>query len=135
MYKARRCACRTWLLGTPGFFGERRSSDKEARSEFPLATCDSDLKHVSPWYQQGAWTSAYSECTQPSDAYAGCSGSRLQGSWGREGAVTRSLKLSFHQLHATQTSNRFLHTISLKLRSQPTHNVHGQATRIPDGSD
>ena len=34
----------------PGAFEKGRTTDKEARSEFPLNTCDSDLKHVSPWY-------------------------------------------------------------------------------------
>jgi len=54
MYRARRRACRIRLLRTPKTFGEGRSSDKEAQIEFPSITCDSDLKHVSPYYQQGA---------------------------------------------------------------------------------
>jgi len=39
-------------------FGMDRTSDKEAGNEFPSSTCDSDLKHVSPWYQNKAWLSA-----------------------------------------------------------------------------
>jgi len=39
------------VLETPEAFGEGRTSDKEARIDFPSITCDSDLKQVSPYYQ------------------------------------------------------------------------------------
>ena len=46
-------------------------------------------------------------------------------------AVTRSLEVSSHQLHATQTSNTCLHTISSKPGYQYTQNVYSQVTRMP----
>jgi len=56
--KCMRAACWDEMLETPGAFEKGSRSDKEAENELPSATCDSDLKHVSPYYQQGAWTSA-----------------------------------------------------------------------------
>ena len=54
MYKDKRCACRMGVLETPEAFGKGWSVDKEAESEFPPATCDSDLNHLNPYYEQEA---------------------------------------------------------------------------------
>ena len=56
MYTAKRCAYRMGVLETPGGFGKSRRDEKEAESALPQPTYDSDLKHVCPYYQQGAWT-------------------------------------------------------------------------------
>lgn len=40
MYKAKRCICRTGVLGTPRVLRKGGNSDKDARSEFPPAACD-----------------------------------------------------------------------------------------------
>lgn len=103
MHGARGPACRIGVLETPGAFGEGRSSDKEARSEFPPATCDSDLKHVSPCYQHVSLSLNYPECTKADSAHVECGCLRLLGVSGREGAVTKKLEVSLYALHAPQT--------------------------------
>jgi hypothetical protein len=56
---------------------------------------------------------------------------RLQGLLEREGAVTRRLKVGFHQLHVTQRqSSHFLH-ISIEPAHYITRNVQGQAAPMP----
>lgn len=50
-----------------------------ARIEFPLTARDSGLKHVSPWYQQGAWDLGNSENTKPRGVHVGWGGLRPRG--------------------------------------------------------
>ena len=82
MYKATRRACRMRWPDTPGPLGRGRSSDKEARTEFPVTTRDSDIVQPSPCYQQGAWGLNYSECTKPRGVYVGCDGLTGSGTFG-----------------------------------------------------
>ena len=92
------------MLETPGAFGKSRRGDKEAESELPPPTCDSDLKHVSPYYQQEVWISGHSEIRSACGAHLGCDCSGLQGVVGRQGTVTRRLEVSFH--HCTRLRPR-----------------------------
>lgn len=52
-------------------------------------------------------------------------GRETPGALGREGVVTRRLKVSCYQLHATQTWFSHLDAISREFRDQATHNLHG----------
>ena len=63
----------------------------------------SDIVQPSSSYQQEAWGLDYSECTRPGGAHVGNRCSSLQRPMGREGVVTRRLKVRPHHLHAPQT--------------------------------
>lgn len=67
--------------------------------------------------------------TKPGGAHAGKMFSRLQRPVGREGDVTRRLKVSPHHLQAPKTQCSHLFGISLESVPQVSQNVQSQAAR------
>jgi hypothetical protein len=122
------------LLGAPMAFARGMRSDKEARNELPLTTCESGIARSSLYYQHRPPDLGYSQYTKPGGAHVGCGCSRLQGPVGGEGAVTRRVEMRSHELHAIQTHFSHLRTITAKSGPWATQNVQSQAVRMSDAA-
>ena len=72
------------LLETPGGLGKGSGRAKEAESDFPPSTHNSDIAQTSPCYQHVALSLDYQECTKPGSTHVGIRCCRLQGALGGE---------------------------------------------------